>query len=237
MRVLDTEIRGEYIIKYGIHNNPTQIFKVCKQAKPVLEQLAKANSFPYKSNWNTRQLGKALIDKYGKGNVAQILNYRIIQCENKTIFVYEEIQLSQFKQNAQAQISTQINQPGKQELFAYLALWHMLPNYNAQEKALAMLFQKKVKKNTDLSEILVKCATLNDFYSTHVRSSHAMALHIYKVQIDPLLTSGSLSLVDQIACLTTSKGKYVTIRLQQSIVAFISPIPIPYMIRLWRKSW
>ena len=41
---------------------------------------------------------------------------------------------------------------------------------------------KLIKKNTDMSDILIKVATLNDFYSTHILNIFKVAEHIQKLK-------------------------------------------------------
>ena len=71
-------------------------------------------------------------------------------------------------------------------------------HYRVQEKALNQLFQAYFK-NTDLIEILLKSAALNDFYSTNIFSIYEMAKHIKELKIDESLQKGDANLVNKIA--------------------------------------
>lgn len=61
--------------------------------------------------------------------------------------------------------------PTQSELEKWLGQWHKgqaMENYRTQESALNKLFHHTYPRNDDLDEILVKVATLNDFYSTNI---------------------------------------------------------------------
>ena len=75
-----------------------------------------------------------------------------------------------------------------------------MENYRNQESALNKLFHCTYPKNVSLDEVLVKVATLNDFYSTHIMSIFAVARHILGVKgLDERLKNGDENLVDEIA--------------------------------------
>jgi hypothetical protein len=89
--------------------------------------------------------------------------------------------------------------PSISEVEAYLRRWQSLDNYVNQEHALDKLFLYTFTDNSDLDNILIKCSTLNDFYSTNIFDIHSVAQHIYKLNIDQRLKNGDLSLVNDIA--------------------------------------
>lgn len=89
--------------------------------------------------------------------------------------------------------------PSEKEVDYWLAYWDSLPNYVEQEKALDKLFIEVFKNNEDLSEILIKCSTLNDFYSTNIFKIYDVAKHIESLHIDEMLCKGDESLVGKIA--------------------------------------
>ncbi len=68
-----------------------------------------------------------------------------------------------------------------------------------------------IRKNNDLDEVLVKVATLNDFYSTNIFNVFAVAKHILGIsRIDSRLQSGDESLVGEIAHISINgKAKYL----------------------------
>ncbi|MBF0750961.1 hypothetical protein E4T92_02135 [Pasteurella sp. WM03] len=59
---------------------------------------------------------------------------------------------------------TDLKKPEIEEVNIYLATWEISENYVLQEKSLNKLFQQ-FPKNNDITDILLKSATLNDFYS------------------------------------------------------------------------
>lgn len=89
--------------------------------------------------------------------------------------------------------------PCKEEIEKYLSKWQGLDKYKAQENALNKLFFSTYPKNTDIDEVLVKVATLNDFYSTNIFSAYKIAQHIIKLNIDERLEVGDDELVNDLA--------------------------------------
>ena len=81
----------------------------------------------------------------------------------------------------------------------FLNYWNELPSYSNQEKALDKLFMKLCPKNDNIEDILIKCSSLNDFYSTNIFDIHTVAQHILSLKIDERLNVGDCSLVDKIA--------------------------------------
>ncbi|STZ00975.1 Uncharacterised protein [Moraxella lacunata] len=63
-----------------------------------------------------------------------------------------------------------VPKPSPSEVQKYLDKWQTLDNYPKQESALNKLFFEFAPGNTDMNDILLKCATLNDFYSTRIRT-------------------------------------------------------------------
>ena len=92
-----------------------------------------------------------------------------------------------------------IPRPCKNEVEKYLILWDSLENYVLQEKALDKLFFEIFPSNDDINGILIKCSSLNDFYSTNIFSVFPVAKHILKLDIDNRLKNGDASLVNDIA--------------------------------------
>ena len=81
----------------------------------------------------------------------------------------------------------------------FLDYWKNHPSYSNQEKALDKLFMDICKKNDNIEDILIKCSSLNDFYSTNIFDIHTLAQHILSLHIDERLEKGDHSLVDDIA--------------------------------------
>lgn len=102
-----------------------------------------------------------------------------------------------------------IPKPSATEVDKYLKKWDSLENYVLQEKALDKLFFDVYPKNKDISEILIKCSSLNDFYSTNIFSIFPVAKHILNLNIDERLRNGDSTLVDEIArVVINDKQKY-----------------------------
>ncbi len=95
-----------------------------------------------------------------------------------------------------------IPKPCKEEVEKYLKLWDSLENYRLQEDALNKLFVDIYPNNDDINGILLKCSTLNDFYSTNIFSIFPVAKHIKELNIDKRLRNADTKLVDDIANVT-----------------------------------
>lgn len=95
-------------------------------------------------------------------------------------------------------VNLNIPTPCKNEVEKYLDKWNQLENYHLQEDALNKLFHKLCPNNTDITDILLKASTLNDFYSTNIMSIYPVAKHIHNLNIDSRLKSGDITLVDDI---------------------------------------
>ena len=89
--------------------------------------------------------------------------------------------------------------PTIDEVEKYLSRWNSLENYVNQEHALDKLFGRLCPYNTDINDVLIKCSTLNDFYSTNIFDVHSVALHIWEMNIDERLRQGDMLLVNEIA--------------------------------------
>ena len=89
--------------------------------------------------------------------------------------------------------------PSKIDAEWFINYWNELPSYFNQEKALDKLFMDICKRNDNIEDVLIKCSSLNDFYSTNIFDIHTVAQHILSLHIDDRLEKGDLSLVDDIA--------------------------------------
>ena len=58
--------------------------------------------------------------------------------------------------------------PSPQEVAEYEQKWNTLDDYVNQEDALNKLFFNLCPENKDMSDILIKSSSLNDFYSTNI---------------------------------------------------------------------
>ena len=95
-----------------------------------------------------------------------------------------------------------IPNPSPEQVDYYLRLWNKLENYHLQEDALDKLFFTLCPKNAEMSDILLKVAALNDFYSTNIFSVYPVAKHILSLNIDERLQSGDVTLVSDLQKVT-----------------------------------
>ena len=95
-----------------------------------------------------------------------------------------------------------ISKPSAIEVEKYLKSWKNLKNYQLQEDALDKLFFELLPSNEEISDILLKVATLNDFYSTNIFSVYPVAEHILSLKIDERLRQGDVTLVNEIQNVT-----------------------------------
>jgi hypothetical protein len=72
------------------------------------------------------------------------------------------------------------------------------------ERALTALF-RAFPHNTQMAEVLVKVAALNELYATNIYAVHDVAKHIYEQGIDVELPRHSLEVVGKIALITIGK--------------------------------
>ena len=95
-----------------------------------------------------------------------------------------------------------VPKPSPAQVKHYLDLWDSLENNHLQEDALNRLFFKLAPGNEDVTDILLKASTLNDFYSTNIFSIFPVAKHIQSLHIDERLKAGATTLVGDIQHLT-----------------------------------
>jgi hypothetical protein len=103
-----------------------------------------------------------------------------------------------------------IPRPTNQSVAEYLDKWTRLPGYVEQENALLLLFKDTFPNNNNLSEVLLKCSTLNDFYGTNIYNIFPVAKHILNLNIDSRLVDGDPMLVNDISLghgITARSGK------------------------------
>ena len=95
-------------------------------------------------------------------------------------------------------INKNVPKPTPDQVEYYLQTWNTLENYHLQEEALNKLFYSLCPKNNDISDILLKVAALNDFYSTNIFSVYPVAKHILSLDIDERLKAGDVTLIGEI---------------------------------------
>jgi len=117
------------------------------------------------------------------------------------------------KQAVRNPVATQrLPRPSKESVMEYLGKWTQLPGYTEQEEALSLLFKDTFPRNNKLSEVLIKCSTLNDFYGTNIFSIYPVAKHIVSCDIDSRLVGGDPQLVNDISVghgLTSKSGNEI----------------------------
>ena len=142
-----------------------------------------------------------LLQQNSKGNVSNLISgyYSHLKRFRKFVFgksnvLTHEINVPNNLKNSEIQIPT----PCAEELEKYLMKWNELENYHLQENALNKLFYQLCPENDKIEDVLLKCATLNDFYSTNIFSIYPVAEHIVKLNIDSRLYNGDVTLVKDI---------------------------------------
>ena len=75
------------------------------------------------------------------------------------------------KKVTKGEMMVDIRKPTNEEVKKYLKQWEDLKNYVNQENSLNKLFFDLIPENKQIEDILIKCSTLNDFYSTNIFSN------------------------------------------------------------------
>ncbi|KNZ40576.1 hypothetical protein AKG39_17105 [Acetobacterium bakii] len=104
-------------------------------------------------------------------------------------------------------LDIEVPSPTSEQVKFYLNKWATLENYHLQENALDKLFFRLCPNNTDISDILLKATTLNDFYSTNIFSIYPVAKHIWSLDIDARLKAGDVTLVGEIQLIMIGAAK------------------------------
>ena len=108
------------------------------------------------------------------------------------------------RKSPEKKIRCDIPTPSPEEVENYLEKWRRMENYSLQENALNKLFSIVYPTNTNLDDVLVKTAVLNEFYSTSIFNVFPVAKHIVSLDIDARLQCGDVSLVEDIATVEIS---------------------------------
>lgn len=123
--------------------------------------------------------------------------------------------------------------PDLVEVKRYLEKWQTLENYRLQEDALNKLFVELCPKNDNISDILLKVAALNDFYSTNIFSVFSVAQRIIELDVDKRLDEEDVNLVNEIQkVIISDKERSTFIHLHLSIAVIIDLNPIQSMIHM-----
>lgn len=100
-----------------------------------------------------------------------------------------------------------LTHPSIEEVEFALKVWNEQENYVLQENALVKLFMETYPTNTDINDIIIKAASLNDIYNTNIFNIFAVAKHIQELDIDDRLQLGDATLVEDIADITIGGKK------------------------------
>ena len=140
------------------------------------------------------------------GYLSHIRRFRLFLASEKTAEAKKEPQSAAIKPSVPAQYRRKsgidVPSPSKEQVEYYLAKWDELENYHLQEDALDKLFFKLCPQNTEITDILLKVSTLNDFYSTNIFSVYPVAKHVLSLGIDARLKAGDVTLVNDIKQIT-----------------------------------
>lgn len=101
--------------------------------------------------------------------------------------------------NASVTLMIEIPAPTSEIITARLNEWRGLEKYVLQERCLNRLFQDLLPKNENIDDVLIKVSALNDFYSTNIFDTHAVAKHISALRISDSLKNGELELVNRLS--------------------------------------
>ena len=140
-----------------------------------------------------------------KGDPLSLVNSYMSHLRRFRKFLVIDGEIHETKNESELQIivsrrKSQVNitPPSTDQVEYYLNKWDELENYHLQEDALDKLFIKLCPYNTSITDILIKVATLNDFYSTNIFSVYPVAEHILSLNLDDRLKAGDMSLVGDI---------------------------------------
>ncbi len=102
--------------------------------------------------------------------------------------------------------------PSPQIIKEHLNIWDTSVDgkkYPLQEKALNFLFTKACPSHTDMTHVILKVSTLNDFYSTNIFDTYSVAQQILSIKnVKERLLQGDLKLVNEVAKVSI-KGKVI----------------------------
>lgn len=193
-----------------------EIFRFCKEqdrpltGREIVNALYPDKEQPYVNSYITKLVyeKKLVRDDSVKPYVVRMPK----ENEEITVKNYSRIQnnsdsIDKVKRLNQRWKREDIFRPCEEEVEKYLSAWENLENYTMQEKALDKLFFKTYPNNVSIEDILVKVATLNDFYSTNIFGGYMMAKHILNLNIDDRLKAGDEALVNEMAAIVTNDGK------------------------------
>lgn len=148
----------------------------------------------------------AALKEHSKGNAESLLNGYMAHLRRFRRFAYSDTSFAveghpkpmPAEKPRKAHGGVEVPRPSPEQVTYYLRKWDALENYHLQECALDKLFHQLCPENKTIEDILLKAATLNDFYSTNIYSIFPVAKHILELDIDSCLAAGWVELVDEI---------------------------------------
>ena len=144
---------------------------------------------------------KSALEKNSTGNVNSLVSGYVFQLRRfrKFVSIGDITDKPPYKAAPENKtVKKDVPKPTPDQVEYYLQTWNTLENYHLQEEALNKLFYSLCPKNNDISDILLKVATLNDFYSTNIFSVYPVARHILSLDIDERLKAGDVTLIGEI---------------------------------------
>ena len=131
------------------------------------------------------------------------------------------------KKTCRTSTDTLVPTPSVEQVDFYLKAWDELENYRLQETALDKLFIEMCPQNTDITDILLKVSTLNDFYSANIFSVFPVAKHILEIGIDDRLKAGDVDLVNDIKQVTINGKEKCFYSFASKYCSHHNPIDFP----------
>ena len=179
-------------------------------SKELFWYIFTSSNFEHVSKEN---LTKILIDKNGSFSEVNVSGYmthfrkfrEFIGIDENTDINHSELKMT-IKVKPKKSKYIDIPRPSINQIEKYLKKWTTLEDYSLQEKALDKLFFDLCPKNENISDILLKSSTLNDFYSTNIFKIYPLARHILSLNIDSRLNAGDVNLVKDIQYVQYDKG-------------------------------
>lgn len=147
---------------------------------------------------------EAALSENSSGNAVTLVSGYMYHLRRFRKFIFDDSKndVTTMKDPVNKNSNPQVPAPSLEQVEHYLCAWDELENYRLQEDALNRLFFSLCPANTDLSDILLKVAVLNDFYSTNIFSVYPVAKHILSLDIDARLKAGDVTLVSDIQKVT-----------------------------------
>lgn len=216
MMVFD-EVRTQYKTYLATHNlSNNTISTACTDAFYLWRKIDKETFWRVLESDNFETDARvALLDALrdnSKGNIDSLINNYMAQLRRFRRFLdwKSETTISVIsRESGQRNIHTvEVPRPSPEQVRDYLSRWDELENYHLQERALDKLFLQLCPENKTIEDILLKSATLNDFYSTNIYSIFPVAKHIFNLNIDDRLLMGDLTLVDDLQNVNISGKEY-----------------------------